>query len=457
MNRVKTNDSLKSLMMESKTASYLLRYRNFLRGVWPSSLMAIFINQVRCFSHTFGLSWEASYAQRLGSNFGGEVKKKFTGLRLEHWIPVLEGINLLLIVFMPVLHSWWYLIPPSVLLLFSVWHKRERLARTGLPAYLVTLLVSTVFSSGFKAGVGNLADFSVWLTIAWLVGQAYSKEFIKKLLRYLVFSSFLWLGIGLSQAWAGVPTPSGWVEDSHPIMVRIYSVFINPNIYATYLLSILIMGFFLIEEEWSRWRKLIYSMVVALALASLYLTYSRTGWLVAGIFLVFWSWPRLGRWRWPFYGILLAALLVLPGVKLRFLALANSGGSLRDRLLIWKGVLHALRDFWVWGTGPDGFSRVYPWYAIRNIPSQHAHQLYLQLWLEHGIFSFAVFLLVIKKSLTGFFTVSDNYTKALMMALLAFLGCGFADTWYLNRFVGGYFWLLMGLLLSLKRKEQENL
>jgi putative inorganic carbon (hco3(-)) transporter len=375
------------------------------------------------------------------------------------WVEVLEGLSLLLITLMPVFNGWWPLIPLLILLpTVPAESSREIPGRksTGLFPFWLAIFISAIFSPGLKAGITGLIDFSVWLLIAGLVSRVYSVEFAKKVIRWIVFSSLFWLGIGLSQLWAGVPTPPGWLgpEQSNLILVRIYSVFINPNNYALYLVSILVFSVYLAAESGRVWEKLIYLIIFLLASISLYFTFSRTAWIIGGAFLIVWSWRRLGRRRWLVFGTLIFALLILAGFKTRFISLAAPNNTLWYRIQIWRGVFRAIQRYWLWGTGPGGFELVYPAYQIGNTVSQHAHQLYLQLWLEHGIFGLFLFGLAMKKSLRGFFSVSDNYIRALMVSVSIFLAAGLSETWYMNWFIGGYFWFLFGLLLALQSKEQ---
>jgi putative inorganic carbon (HCO3(-)) transporter len=118
----------------------------------------------------------------------------------------------------------------------------------------------------------------------------------------------------------------------------------------------------------------------------------------------------------------------------------------------WKGVIKAIADFWLWGVGPGSFQAIYPWYRLKNTISAHAHQLYLQVWLENGILSLAAFTWFLKKLIIDCFAGS-KLTRTLAIIIVIFLGYGLVESWSQNRLLGGYFWLFCGLLASSKGEE----
>jgi O-antigen ligase len=120
------------------------------------------------------------------------------------------------------------------------------------------------------------------------------------------------------------------------------------------------------------------------------------------------------------------------------MSLNNS--SLLYRIQIWRGGVRAVGAFWLWGAGPGSYHAIYPLYQIGNTPAQHAHQLYLQIWLEYGIFGIMGFIFLVIQLLRN-----RNYL-GLRTVLLIYLGYGFSETWFLNHYVGGFFWLVAGLL-----------
>lgn len=194
---------------------------------------------------------------------------------------------------------------------------------------------------------------------------------------------------------------------------------------------------------------------------ALYFTYTRMAWLLALLCLML----QVDKNRWRIglliTGIMVILLMTFPDFNLRLGSMADlHDSSLQYRLQIWRGTGEALKDFWLWGAGPGSFQTIYPQYQFGNTISQHAHQLYLHFWLEHGLFGLLALGAVLKRVLTGhrqFGILAEM--KTLAIVLVVFLAYGFSETWYVHPFIGGYFWFFTGLVQASKRqsiRKQEN-
>jgi putative inorganic carbon (HCO3(-)) transporter len=376
------------------------------------------------------------------------------GWGLPRWRPVIEAVIILLIVFMPVLNDWGLLLP-LLLLLWLSGNRRTNPSAKELAVFLLALAISACLSAGLKSGISSLTDYVCYLGIAYLSGKAFSVQFGTKIAQYICYSSLLWIVLGLAQQWVGVPTPPGWLgrEQGALITVRSYSLFGNPNIYALYLLSVLVLICYLISKPLASPKLRFWPiLLLILVLISLYFTYARFAWLIGIAFLCFWFRPKQGKWRWLFLLVIPLFLLTIQGFRVRTATLLNlSDSSMWYRLRIWRGVVSAIAEFWLWGAGPGSFQTIYPWYQIKNTVSAHAHQLYLQIWLENGILSLAAFLsLAAKMSLDCF---ADRRSTQFAFVTIVFLVYGFVETWSQNLLIGGYFWLFCGLWISSKSEE----
>lgn len=408
-----------------------------------------------------GTLWRNSYFGQLVDCFGKQSNRIWVWvlgkLRFEiQWQGIIEGVIILSVVFMPVLSSWGLLLPFLLLLEITGPVRNTRASRVGWLFLWLVLLISAWLSPGFPAGFPVLLKFGSWFGMAWLIGRTFSAAMKERILKYLVYSSLIWLIAGFWQLFSGIPTPRGWLglEQAVFIPVRIYSVFGNPNIFALYLLSILVICRYLILQCSLSIEKYLLAGVLLLILAALYFTYTRMAWLLAVIILVFQA--DRNRWRLIILvgGIMVFLFMTFPDFNLRLGSLANlHDSSLQYRLQIWRGTGKALRDFWLWGAGPGSFQTIYPQYQIGSSVSQHAHQFYLQFWLEHGLFGLMALLVVLKRVLTGHWRVkaSSVAMKTLAMVLIVFLVYGFSETWYIQSFSGGYFWFITGVLQASKR------
>jgi O-antigen ligase len=357
-----------------------------------------------------------------------------------------------LICLAPVLGSWAGLLPILGLLLIIQPGKgwlRGR-ARGGWEFGLVGLIfgITAALSTGFRPGRNGFAPQTLlltesWIGMAWLASWKLPREWGRTILQFIALTSPIWIFIGFQQLAAGVPMNPGWLPEGQNrlIPIRIFSVFVNPNIYALYLLGILVLAVEFAALGPNPGVKSLYGVIASLALLSLYFTYSRMAWILAGVF----GFSRLiRRWKWKGWLAAIACilgLLALPAVRVRLGSLIFfTDSSLLYRFRIWRGVIRALNDFWLWGAGPGSFPVIYPLYQIGNTPAQHAHQLYLQIWLEYGIFALGGFIFLMARLLRK----PDFF--GLRTLLLIFLGYGLSETWYLNHDLGGFFWLAAGLL-----------
>jgi O-antigen ligase len=324
----------------------------------------------------------------------------------------------------------------------------------------VFLGAAALCSADFHSGLRALGKFESHVGLAFLAGIGFSPEFSRKLLRFLILGASVWLVIGFGQQLAGTPTPPGWLdrEQAAVIAVRSCSVFANPNIYALYLLSLIgAAGILSGVATEHRVYRIMYLLIVLGALVSLYFTYSRGGWLLAGIALLYRFWGRIKADRRCILLLIAGVMFIfgLAGFRARFFSIIKlTDSSLLYRQRIWSGVFRALRDNWLWGAGPGSFGTVYPRYQPEVAPAMHAHSFYLQLWLEYGLLALLVwggyFGRILVKLSSG---SPDPCLRATLSGIFFFLAAGLWESWQVSDFGSGYFWLLAGVALSLQDKE----
>ncbi len=366
----------------------------------------------------------------------------------QRWGKLIEAGIILTIALMPVLNTWEGLLGLTFLL-YLIRFPERKLPDTGLFIFWLSLAVSAFVVLGFN-GLNRLAPITVWLLTAGLVGRTFSPGFSCKVLRYILISSLFWMLIGFWQQWSAVPTPSGWLERGEDLLisVRSYSVFGNPNIYGLYLLSILI--FALLGTTLTNLHYPIVSwLLFVLTVISLFFTYSRTAWFLAFAAVGGWFGRRFFSRRFFYVLIVIGFLFFLTGFKTRIISSVNFENTFWFRVRIWQSMLKLLAEYWKWGSGPGSFVEVFPNNQIVNGLVLHGHQLYMQLWLESGILSLIAFIRVIVKNLAGFFGLKSS-AKAVALVILLFLIDGFLETWWANQYCGGYFWLLIGLLQTMR-------
>lgn len=370
------------------------------------------------------------------------------------WGQALEAGIILTIVLMPVLNSWGVLLALNSLL-YIIRFSERKLPDTGLLFFWLALTFSALMAVGL-GGLGRLATVTVWLLIAGLTGRVFTVKFTRKVIGFLLLTALIWMVIGLWQQAAGVSTPAHWLEQGQNlfISVRSYSVFGNPNIYGLYLLSILILALSGISSQERIYHALSLAVLI-LGSISLCFTYSRTAWFLGIAALILWFGKGFFSNRYSYLWIGILLLLDLPGFKARLGTGNFSESTFGFRTQIWRNILTILTDYWRWGSGPGSFSEVYGSYPVGNSLVRHGHQLYLQLWLENGFISLVAFLRVVVKNLSGFTSLAGS-VKAVALVIVIFLAAGFTETWWVHQFLGGYFWLLMGLLQSMRAGQIDS-
>jgi putative inorganic carbon (HCO3(-)) transporter len=138
--------------------------------------------------------------------------------------------------------------------------------------------------------------------------------------------------------------------------------------------------------------------------------------------------------------------------------------SSATRIEIWKGALQMIKDNPWWGVGYGVFPYAIPMY-VPSVGEIDAHNTYIIIAAEMGIFVLFVFLLIIfvlfKNTLWLYRRIEDKFIKAVALGMLG----GIAGMLVANMFgsrleseeVSAYFWILAGLIIRAvimkKRKE----
>jgi O-antigen ligase len=422
----------------------------FLMKLLPDWLMQMVAN-----------SCSVQLVSRLGRQMGAfRFKTGWRRFKLTSWqVQSIEGIILLHLVLLPV----WQREPRLLYGLIYLLYWRRPAGQPDhlgweLPVSGFALALGALLAGAGRGTLGILGEYEASLLLAWLIGRSFTPRFCRKTLQWLLFSSLIWMVIGLGQQLSGVPTPSGWLgpEQVNRIAVRSYGVFSNPNIYAIYLVSIISFAVCWGGADQQKRQRFLYRSILIVAVVSLYFTYSRGGWLLAAV-LLGWRLTRSKGFKpWLLYTTVVALLLTLGGFKTRlFGLLAGHDSSVTYRLRIWSGVIQILKANWLWGIGPGNFSQVYPWIQSGTTFSWHAHSFYLQFWLEFGLANLLIAAVLGRKVLLRALRVKgDSAQQAVMLGILCLVGGGFSESWQVSRFCREYCGLLVGLLLALQHRKQ---
>lgn len=200
----------------------------------------------------------------------------------------------------------------------------------------------------------------------------------------------------------------------------------NPNMLGEYLILMLPLAVWMLVGHGEGLRRLPAAGCIALLGGCLVFTWSRGAWLgmLFGLVLFVFIWHRRAIWL-LFVGI--ASIPFLPtllpdSIIQRFTSIGNlSDSSTSYRVHIWRAVCDMLGDYGFSGIGigESAWFRVYPKYAYMGVETApHAHNLFLQIWLETGICGLIVFVLILFLLFQSVFTMCRQIRETAGLATL---------------------------------------
>ena len=321
----------------------------------------------------------------------------------------------------------------------------------------VVFCVLSLFNSGqyLRKSLGAL--FVKWLeyiSISLIISDILSSRLrLRNATGILLLVSFV-IGIdGLSQRFFGVEFL--WHRPTIKIvggLTCITGPFHHYNSFGSYVACILSLVAALLFLPVS---KIIYraSLSVVLALLSLCLifTFSRGAFigLMSSLLLML---LIARRFKVLFYiiGIVLISLFVVPGFRARLEFIFQPGGD-TARFVMWRGAWNMIRENPFLGKGLGTFMDYFPRY-VKGLGAQYAHNCFLQIWAETGIFSLLSFLLFISsilyKSINAFIKSEDFLLLGISCAIFGFLVHSLFDTHLYSLQLAVLFWTLLGILAA---------
>ena len=356
--------------------------------------------------------------------------------------------------------------------------RNGRLAMQSLslePAVILYLLIAigaTAASVNLSGSFRDLAIyFSAFILFFVLINQIENKQELAGFLKFLLLGAFFVSLYGIYQYLVGTPLPAGWVdvEQNPAIRTRVYSVFGNPNVLASYLVLLIPFSCALFLDTKKVAVKFAYFALTGTLCLTLLFTFSRGGWLGVLASLLVFALLKDRRVLILILIVLLASAALLPEV---FLQRISTIGSPLDtsnayRLRVWQESLGIIKDFPLTGIGlgHESFLSIYPFYMLdRGKSPFHTHNTYLQVLVETGIIGLLVFLWLLlsyfKRGLKAIASTRDKELKYLMIASLSatvgILTQGIGEVIIYLPKITILFWINIALLfLSIKIAEQQ--
>lgn len=253
-----------------------------------------------------------------------------------------------------------------------------------------------------------------------------SREWLVRCSSSCIIAASLISLYGLYLYFTGGGYSSGaWVDDEmfSAINTRAVSTLENPNMLGEYLILIIPIAVANFIGRGEGLRRFEAFFCIGVMGVCLILTWSRGAWLglIFGILLFLFMWHRRSLWL-IFAGI--ASLPILPSILpasivSRFTSIGNlSDSSTSYRMYIWRASVEMIEDNALTGIGigEGAWDRMYPMYSYLGVEAApHSHNLFIQIWLELGIFGILAFVafifLLYQAAFTLFAKLSDKGTR----------------------------------------------
>ena len=225
--------------------------------------------------------------------------------------------------------------------------------------------------------------------------------------------------------------------------------FTHYNDLGAYLVIMLSLAFaqFMVAKQ--KIRKFSFCALTAILAAGLLMTFSRGAWFGAGVaFIIMMLFLRRFKILLAFICIILLILLVAPDIRERFLFTFQKGGD-ATRFMLWRGAWSMIKEKPFLGKDLGTFMIYMPEYTHQKT-IQYAHNSFLQIWAEAGIFGLLAFLLfvtaVLSKAIRSIRANKNFILLGAFCGVCGFLAHSFFDSQLYSLQLSILFWFMLGFL-----------
>ncbi len=330
---------------------------------------------------------------------------------------------------------------------------------TALLILYMLFLALSLFNSGAYLNIGLEAWFFKWGEYA-LMFLAASDTFRsrKRLItgiKVLIFSTFSVFISVITQIWMGKDILRGkMLIPIAPGVNGITASFNSHNDLGCYLSAILILLLAYFLTRHSRRTKILVGLWSVVVCAGLLFTFSRGSWLNFTVAIIFFLamlrnvTRRVLLKAGIFWLLFLALILAVPSLKSRMLFTFSAEGDAL-RFSIWKSCWQMIKEHIILGRGLGTFMSYFPSFSNDLKTAYYAHNCYLQIWVESGLFSLLAFLAfagsIIVSSWQYVKRSGDVMKAGLLAGCVGFLAHSFLDTQLYSLQLSALFWILLGM------------
>jgi putative inorganic carbon (HCO3(-)) transporter len=337
-----------------------------------------------------------------------------------------------------------------------------------VPLFLFVLFISlSLFYSGKYIETSLVALFLKWgkyILIYFIVQDTIRKR--SDLFAYLViflFSAGLASLSGITQFFWGVEFLRGReIQIMKGGFRAITSAFKHCNDFGAFL----IIPFFITlalftAQKLSKLNRFLLLFLMAILVFCIFHTYSRGTWIgvLAGMCAIVFIYRRRQITAAMFF--FLSLILLVPEWREIFLSIFKAGGDAK-RFEYWQVAIEMFKQSPFWGQGLGVFM-VYLSDHYPGLPVFYAHNCFLQILAESGIFGLIAFVAfvsaVLYLGIKRYYLAKDPILLGGICGIIGFLVHSFFDVQLYSLPLATLFWLWMGVipvLSSLKSGNKEN-
>lgn len=359
---------------------------------------------------------------------------------------------------------------------------------TPIFVFLGFCLVSAVLSDSFSNAVhGLITKTCEWFVIFFLVCESFrEKKHVLITLTALIISG---CALALDSFWQYYITHRDIFlgRTIEPGARAIGSFEAPSSLGAVYTILLPLIAFMFLDKTRKWWMRVFILGVVVIFTWSMILSFSRgaiLGVSMSGFFVIFVFLYHLQQKKVKAYVCLYAAaLLIIMMSKISLGEYSQFGFLNRStsdfRIILWDDTFKMIKDKPFFGHGTNTYMKVFKekyrrkalgkylhYMTYSDHSPTYAHNCYLQIWAEAGIFSLIAFLWILfrlfKDSIRHIkilFNNNDQFkflSLGLLSGLVAFLTQSFFDTNFYSLQLSSYFWFMAGIQMVINRTTMEQ-
>lgn len=296
-----------------------------------------------------------------------------------------------------------------------------------LSLFLLSVIIGSIFNYRLKSSPKIFIIYIVYIILGLMIPYIVNSKYkLKVSLKSIAFTSIFICIYGLYQFIYGAPMDKNWIDTTFGSnIIRVYSVFGNPNVFGEYLILIIPIIFFLFKTTKSKTYKIIYFLTMLLAISNVFMTFSRGSLvgLIIGILIVVLLKAREYLPLLIIMGIISPFFLSDSMLKRILSIFSPKDTSTNYRRTIYRISIDILKDNYLTGIGLGQFQEVYKFYSLGIAKSFHGHNTYLMIFIELGILGFFSFLFMfISWSRLIFSTLKSKDREIGLIAICIFAG-----------------------------------